>query len=169
MTSRDEETSISEWPSTHDAQCEQAGHFIACCCELRWYRRELAARRAAPPSSEAVATLERKIEDVVRFIGVKSGTPETVYGAMLHEIRTLLYASPQPSSDARAVALELTKRVERKAQALADDPENGYVEGDTNAFIWTNSEAEWQNILLDELAEEFRAYAATLPQSEEGS
>lgn len=52
---------------------------------------------------------------------------------------------------------DAAKIVERKSQALADDPHNGYVEGDTNAFIWTNKEAEWQSILLDELAEEFRA------------
>lgn len=51
---------------------------------------------------------------------------------------------------------DAAKIVERKAEALSADPENGYVEGDTNAFIWTNTEAEWQHILLEELAEEFR-------------
>ena len=62
-----------------------------------------------------------------------------------------------PSATATFTREDAAKIVERKAQALADEPNNAYVEGDTGAMVWTNREAEWQAILLDELAEEFRA------------
>lgn len=67
-----------------------------------------------------------------------------------------------PDMTARQAALKCAEMIERKAQSLVDDPEHGYSEGDTNAFIWTDHEAEWQWILLDELATEFRAFADTL-------
>ena len=44
--------------------------------------------------------------------------------------------------------------VERKARALTGE----YCRGDTGpgGYVWTNKEAEWQVILLEELAEEIR-------------
>lgn len=150
------------------------------------------ALRSAAPSGEPVAYAIRNSDGKLHSLTTTRELAERT-ARQLNQSLTPLYASPQPSSypqpsdlservadetlathpqpssDARAVAEELTKRIQRKAQALADDPENGYVEGDTNAFIWTNSEAEWQSILLDELAEEFRAYAVTLSQSKEGT
>jgi hypothetical protein len=49
---------------------------------------------------------------------------------------------------------DAAKIVERKAKALTDE----YCHGDTGpgGYTWSNKEAEWQVILLEELAEEFR-------------
>jgi len=49
---------------------------------------------------------------------------------------------------------QLAKIIERKAQALTEE----YCRGDTGpgGYVWTNKEAEWQVILLEELAEEIR-------------
>lgn len=49
---------------------------------------------------------------------------------------------------------DAAKIVERKARALQDE----YCHGDTGpgGYTWSNKEAEWQCILLEELAEEFR-------------
>lgn len=49
---------------------------------------------------------------------------------------------------------EAAKVVERKANGLRDE----YCHGDSgpDGYTWTNKEAEWQVILLDELAEELR-------------
>lgn len=64
-----------------------------------------------------------------------------------------------------AFALEIARAVReadaalllKKAQRLAENPENAYVEPDTNAFIWTNKEAEWAAIELEEAADQIRA------------
>lgn len=44
--------------------------------------------------------------------------------------------------------------IERKARALTEE----YCRGDSGpgGYVWTNKEAEWQVILLEELAEEIR-------------
>lgn len=69
---------------------------------------------------------------------------------------------------ARAEALEEAAKVcEQMAERMAEDSNNGYVESDTNAFIWTNKEAEWVSIIVGEDAA--RAIRAlTILQPEEG-
>lgn len=49
---------------------------------------------------------------------------------------------------------DAAKIVERKAKALTEE----YCHGDSGpgGYVWSNKEAEWQVILLEELAEEFR-------------
>lgn len=65
--------------------------------------------------------------------------------------------SAAPSAT-EAFEKEIHRRLEKllrdKVEKLADVPENGYVEGNTNAFIWTNKEAEWTAIVLEEMADE---------------
>lgn len=60
---------------------------------------------------------------------------------------------------ARATAPAFTREdaakiIERKAKALTDE----YCRGDSGpgGYVWINKEAEWQVILLEELAEEIR-------------
>jgi hypothetical protein len=49
---------------------------------------------------------------------------------------------------------DAAKIVERKARALTEEYCHG--DGGPDGYTWTNKEAEWQVILLEELAEEFR-------------
>ena len=64
---------------------------------------------------------------------------------------------PLPSRD--DVIEECVKVIDRKGQALT----NEYCHGDAgpDGYTWTNKEAEWQVILLGELADEFRALKGT--------
>lgn len=58
-------------------------------------------------------------------------------------------------TDAAAPGREdAAKIIERKARALTEE----YCHGDAGpgGYVWTNKEAEWQVILLEELAEEIR-------------
>ena len=73
------------------------------------------------------------------------------------------------SPDFRAGLLGAAEIGERKSRSLSDDPDNGYMEGDTGAFIWTNKEAEWVAIVLDEFVEEIRAEAAAIKDEPQGS
>lgn len=51
-------------------------------------------------------------------------------------------------------ALERARDVcRRRSEQFSENPHNGYVEEDTNAFIWTNDEAEYCAIELDETAD----------------
>ena len=61
---------------------------------------------------------------------------------------------PRPQSSIAFTKEDAAKIVERKARALTDE----YCHGDTGpgGYTWSNKEAEWQVILLEELAEEFR-------------
>ena len=52
---------------------------------------------------------------------------------------------------------DAAKIVERKARALTEEYCHG--DGGPDGYTWTNKEAEWQVILLEELAEEFRNVA----------
>lgn len=58
--------------------------------------------------------------------------------------------------EAQAVRLkalrDFNSMVERRLERLSENPENGYVEVGTNAFIWTNDDAEYAACELDELA-----------------
>lgn len=61
---------------------------------------------------------------------------------------------------ARSMAIEdCAKIIDRKGQALTDE----YCHGDAgpDGYTWTNKEAEWQVILLGELADEMRAADGT--------
>lgn len=59
---------------------------------------------------------------------------------------------------------ECAKLIDRKGQDLT----NEYCHGDAgpDGYTWTNKEAEWQVILLDELLEEMRALKPREPQQE---
>jgi hypothetical protein len=73
---------------------------------------------------------------------------------------SILYAEEiQRLRDGQRSSIAFTKEdaakiVERKARALTEE----YCHGDSGpgGYTWTNKEAEWQVILLEELAEEFR-------------
>ena len=69
-------------------------------------------------------------------------------------------ATSASENDARTAAIEeCVKVIDRKGQALT----NEYCHGDAgpDGYTWTNKEAEWQVILLGELADEFRALKGT--------
>jgi hypothetical protein len=61
-----------------------------------WWRKYLrAALRAAP----SLTQLEDAIVEAIRFIGVKSGIPATVYGEMCHEVRAKLREQEREGKD----------------------------------------------------------------------
>lgn len=69
--------------------------------------------------------------------------------------KTPFYAAPEAPKSATGFSREdAAKLVERKARALTDEYCHG--DGGPDGYTWTNKEAEWQVILLEELAEEFR-------------
>lgn len=76
--------------------------------------------------------------------------------------RELAAANARVDSARRDALEQIAKLVDKKVSNLADG--NGYVEDDTNAFIWTNKEAEWVAIVMEEFAEELRALINAAPQ-----
>jgi hypothetical protein len=55
-------------------------------------------------------------------------------------------------------AQEVKEKCARICEKMAEPGENdGYTEGDTNAFIWTNKEAEWASIKLGDAAQAIRS------------
>lgn len=111
-------------PMTDKEEFDVEGSYtgsVVHCVHSRFARqleRELAALRAAPPSSDPVAAEARKMLDaVVELLATRSDRLEVFVGDILTEraeaLRAVLYTSPQPSSDARAVAEKLRELCDR--------------------------------------------------------
>ena len=103
-----------------------------CCPDQGWYERQNTRTGPEQEQCEFCYTVEDS-----RF-------------NVLERVKEFLRASrSETQTRERAAAI-----IERKARALTDE----FCHGDTGpgGYTWSNKEAEWQVILLEELAEEIR-------------
>ena len=108
-----------------------------------------------PTECSECRRLKRRLEKIDRTLDELGAPKAEKVDSLTMELSRVGRIKRLAQSETRTVSREdAATIIERKAKALTEE----YCRGDTGpgGYVWTNKEAEWQVILLEELAEEMR-------------